>query len=983
MVSFSAADGPDDAKTTGPGVAIPLALRSNRSVEASRMTPSPGAPGDEALLARYVRTHDRGALEELVARRWPETYRLALRLLSDPAAAEDAAQDAFVALVRAAGSFEPGRAFGPWFRTLVMNSVRKSARTRGRRRRHEEGFAATRPVSVTSNEGERRLFGAEADEHLRRLPLDLRSPLVLHYYEGCTQEEVAAVLGCPRTTVTTRIRRGLEQLRGSLLGAGCAVSSLELETWCMGARARASDLVASKPPTVAALEAGAKRSPLGGLGLGRGVPLLAVVALAIALGARPGPPEPVGLGPEAAAVGSTLPGEQRDAATPTSERGAAPAEVTSAAGAPTVAGAAPRATSASDHGPPPRPTLAPGRGAIVGLVLGPDGPVRSARLRAMVIAVAGGRTTAGQAELETDARGWFVLADVPPGRFGIELGHRAQRCHRVIPVEPGEVAEGLFHLEAGVMLVGRVTVAEDRPALGALVTLSRDGAEVCPGVRVDREGRYRFEGLVPGTYVVSAEPPQGLVGTQTELVADVAQEYTVPDLALGRGATVTGRTVQRGSSTPVGGVEVELRAGSELLGRAVSDSDGRFRIGGVPAGSVRAQVASAEQGAPGGARAVTVDVAMFGEVPVGDLEVDASKGRVTGRALLAGGPSLPGAAVELASARASYEARSDEHGRFEFGEVLDGSYELTARQGALVSQAPILVEVRDGSPVDADVVLGQSGSIVGAIAAAPGGSTLFVSAEPLDRALRWRAPTVAPAGRDGRFRLEGLAPGRYRVSVPGAESEVVHVVAGGEQLVSFTLALGTGRVRVKVSAQDPGRAAPQGTFMALALPGRFQLGSTEPPLCMAPGASGEATLDDLRAGTISVMVVVVGSPSQMMLYRDDVLVTEGATSEVELAWPDPARAGRIVGRVQGGAGARATGVTAIGDGVLVGAELRADGTFVLEGVPAGTYRLVSTSDGEAPRLEGAVSVTVEPGRTTESIVVSQAPASADTPPGAR
>src|SRR5580658_2613974 len=81
---------------------------------------------DEELVKAYAGTGAPEALEALVARHWPEAYRLALRSLGDPGSAEDAAQDALVNVVRNARKFEEGRPFLPWFRALVLNAVRNT-----------------------------------------------------------------------------------------------------------------------------------------------------------------------------------------------------------------------------------------------------------------------------------------------------------------------------------------------------------------------------------------------------------------------------------------------------------------------------------------------------------------------------------------------------------------------------------------------------------------------------------------------------------------------------------------------------------------------------------------------------------------------------------------------------------------------------------------------------------------------------------------
>src|SRR5205823_3773159 len=112
--------------------------------------------------------------------------------------------------------------------------ARNAGESRRTRKRHEERLARrAAPVS----EPEAPLVAREVEERLTTLPYELRSPLVLHFYEGCSFEEVATVLGCPRSTVQSRIGRGLEQLREALVGAGCVVTLPQLEQELSAAQA--------------------------------------------------------------------------------------------------------------------------------------------------------------------------------------------------------------------------------------------------------------------------------------------------------------------------------------------------------------------------------------------------------------------------------------------------------------------------------------------------------------------------------------------------------------------------------------------------------------------------------------------------------------------------------------------------------------------------------------------------------------------------
>jgi hypothetical protein len=68
---------------------------------------------DEALLLEYASSGNAEAFSLLMKRYWAFAYRVGLRSLGDPVLGEDAAQEAFVALMRGAGRFEHGRPFAP------------------------------------------------------------------------------------------------------------------------------------------------------------------------------------------------------------------------------------------------------------------------------------------------------------------------------------------------------------------------------------------------------------------------------------------------------------------------------------------------------------------------------------------------------------------------------------------------------------------------------------------------------------------------------------------------------------------------------------------------------------------------------------------------------------------------------------------------------------------------------------------------------
>lgn len=161
-------------------------------------------------------------LEALVARHWAAAYHLALPLTGgDPAAAEDAAQDAFVRVLEHAGRFDPRRAFRPWLLRIVRNVALDQRRARVRRARHEaRAPEASRTLAVDPALAEER---ARVQALVAGLPHDLRDALCVRYVGGLSLAEAAEALECPEGTVSSRVRRGLEALREAL---GPAAASL-------------------------------------------------------------------------------------------------------------------------------------------------------------------------------------------------------------------------------------------------------------------------------------------------------------------------------------------------------------------------------------------------------------------------------------------------------------------------------------------------------------------------------------------------------------------------------------------------------------------------------------------------------------------------------------------------------------------------------------------------------------------------------------
>jgi RNA polymerase sigma factor (sigma-70 family) len=184
-----------------------------------------GHLSDEALIA-LVGRGDEQALGALYDRFGRVSYGLALRVVRDRALAEDAVQDAFLAVWRTAASFAAERAKpSTWILTLVHRRSVDLVRREERRRAdpidglaHPSGDATDEQAALRSNR-------RAVQDALRRLPDDQREALELAYYGGFSQSELAERLGQPLGTIKSRMFTGLARLRDLLAEAG-----LEAET---------------------------------------------------------------------------------------------------------------------------------------------------------------------------------------------------------------------------------------------------------------------------------------------------------------------------------------------------------------------------------------------------------------------------------------------------------------------------------------------------------------------------------------------------------------------------------------------------------------------------------------------------------------------------------------------------------------------------------------------------------------------------------
>ena len=176
-------------------------------------------------LVELVAQKDAGALEALYERYGRPAYSLARRILTEETLAQDVVQEVFLSLWRDARRFDAGRGTVATYLLSMthhraVDVVRREENLR-RWRTSDEGLELEADPKVRVEDevltSERR---AEVRAALGELPAAQREALLLAYFGGYTQREVAALVGVPLGTVKTRMAAGMRKMKAALRDAG-------------------------------------------------------------------------------------------------------------------------------------------------------------------------------------------------------------------------------------------------------------------------------------------------------------------------------------------------------------------------------------------------------------------------------------------------------------------------------------------------------------------------------------------------------------------------------------------------------------------------------------------------------------------------------------------------------------------------------------------------------------------------------------------
>ncbi len=781
---------------------------------------------DESLLSA-VASGDEKAGNEIFARHYPRAHRIAFRVTRDATLAEDCAQEALARILARAAQYVPLGSFQGYVYRVVVNEAKNALKLRARRARHEE-TAARKRAPHADFAGDAALVAEEVNAAVSELEDDLRIPILLHYYEGLTQAQVAEALEVPAGTAASRLRRGLERLEAQLaaVGAGALTIAVIEETL------RASGRSPTPAPRSAALgRAGRVARPLSAARLallgGTAAVLLGGIATALVVSE-----------------------ERRDASVEVSavEPGAGVSVVgTTGRAFPVVPPVTPRAPlpASNDAKTAAAPSAARGPFLASGVVLrGKEEPAAGMSVKVEVGETAYVATS--------DTTGHFEVAGTPSGKADELVWVEARDPARRLLGARTLVSEGSsrvrLRLEPGALVAVRVLDARSQaPLAGVKLSVDKVGFAVGSLLVVEddagvsgADGTFTLGPLREGEQRVVARAA-GFAPSRTKALELEAGKTASVALEMSEGLSLAGRVVdpagnplanavlgiylgspREGLVTPESWVEQHCSGQSleKVLGTSL-DSPGEEEKKGSLLGEDAVFATSGADGSfafehlPRGKRQLICVHARFAtsrtfvkptkeDAPLA-LRLEAG-GEVHGFARNADGTLARGALAVVMSPEAGGRfGLVDEAGRFSVPGLESGSYMLLlARPGvkAIPDMKKMrMVEVAAPASVHCDIGPAPDGArVVGR--ALKGSEPVTLGGATLERLEGEKSTLVALLDDGGRFTFEGVPAGRYVLRAQEALGGAPHSLAvsvpegGGEVTADIDLLLGAiaGRV---------------------------------------------------------------------------------------------------------------------------------------------------------------------------------------------
>jgi RNA polymerase sigma-70 factor (ECF subfamily) len=185
----------------------------------SAPAPAAGSRAAELQLVERCRRGELGAFEELYRAHSGRLFSLAVRMLGNPADAEDLLQEIFLSAHRKLDSYRGEAALGTWLYRLGMNQILDHVRSRAARTGQlTDGLDDTSLLADATGHrlADRAIARIDLERALLELPEGCRAAFVLHDVEGLEHREVSEVLGIAEGTSKSQVHKARLRLRGLL-----------------------------------------------------------------------------------------------------------------------------------------------------------------------------------------------------------------------------------------------------------------------------------------------------------------------------------------------------------------------------------------------------------------------------------------------------------------------------------------------------------------------------------------------------------------------------------------------------------------------------------------------------------------------------------------------------------------------------------------------------------------------------------------------
>ncbi|MFB9278048.1 carboxypeptidase regulatory-like domain-containing protein [Cohnella cellulosilytica] len=548
----------------------------------------------------------------------------------------------------------------------------------------------------------------------------------------------------------------------------------------------------------------------------------------------------------------------------------------------------------------------------------------------------------------SDSEGRYRMDGLVPGNYTVVAQARFYQSRSIGAIVEADATTPIDLALAE--LPGSIAGTVSLPLPGVLIELYNRANLPLSSTYTDSAGRFRFDNLQVGSYV--------LTGSFADYTLDTAgvtvrpeQESEVLLTLTPNPAAVSGRVVDPAGS-PLAGASVRLIDPGETP-RAVgqTDAEGRFAVGGLPVGVLIAVVS-----APGYST-VTVSLRLSPGLMVEGLlfTLQPNPGGITGTIRDADtGEAIAGAAVEARQSDASGVAiavvATSPSGNYMFEGLRPGTYAIVVSAAEYVT-ASIGAIVASGETTDGSLTLEkQAGGIEGSITVR--GSERLAGASIFIRVFTSGGTLVVTlfAGDDGRFEAGGLKPGVYSVTVSAidyeATAQTAVVLPGQVKRLAFELIPSRAALLGRVVDEATGTGI-DGALIKVNRRERLPL------LTAVSDAAGEFAITSLPIGVFTLTASAQGFGAVSVGFATKAGQTERVTLRLASL---PGTVFGFVSRFDNGANLPGAEIRLYnGAGVLVATVLSdSDGSYAYGLLKPGEHTAVAAADGFASANGGFV-----------------------------